>query len=57
MAYKIGQREILRLRAEAKRDLGERFDIRGLHDARLGQGAVGLQALGQIVREWVAATG
>ena len=57
LAYKLGQREILRLRAEAKRDLGERFDIRGFHDALLGQGAVGLQTLGQIVREWVAATG
>ncbi len=54
LAYKIGQREILRLRAEAKTALGPRFDIRGFHDAVLGHGALGLEALGANVREWVA---
>ena len=59
LAYKLGQREILRLRAEAQATLGERFDIKGFHDAVLGHGAVGLETLGEIVHDWttgVAAT-
>ena len=52
LAYKIGQREILRLRAEAEADLGPAFDIRGFHDAVLGHGVVGLETLGEIVRDW-----
>jgi uncharacterized protein (DUF885 family) len=54
LAYKIGQREILRLRDSARRELGARFDIRGFHDAVLGHGAVGLDTLGEIVGDWVA---
>ena len=54
LAYKIGQLEILRLRAEASRDLGSRFDIRAFHDTVLGQGAVGLETLREIVLAWVA---
>ena len=55
LAYKIGQREILRLRGDAQAALGARFDIRAFHDAVLGQGALGLEALGENVRRWVAA--
>ncbi len=52
LAYKIGQREILRLRAEAEAAQGDRFDIRAFHDAVLGHGVVGLDTLGEIVRDW-----
>jgi uncharacterized protein (DUF885 family) len=52
LAYKIGQREILRLRAEAEAELGDAFQIRGFHDAVLGHGVVGLETLGEIVRDW-----
>ena len=55
LAYKIGQLEILRLRAEAMSRLGDRFDIRGFHDTVLGQGAIGLETLREIVLAWVAA--
>ena len=52
LAYKIGQREILRLRAEAREAQGARFDLRAFHDAVLGHGVVGLETLGEIVRGW-----
>jgi uncharacterized protein (DUF885 family) len=54
LAYKIGQLEILRLRAEARERLGSAFDIKGFHDAVLGSGAVSLATLGRIVEAWVA---
>jgi len=54
LAYKIGQLEILRLRADARKRLGAAFDIKGFHDAVLGSGAVSLTTLAQIVDGWVA---
>lgn len=53
LAYKYGQLEILRLRAEAEAALGDRFDIAGFHDVVLGAGAVSLPILRQRVRAWV----
>ncbi|NJD27612.1 MAG: DUF885 domain-containing protein [Chloroflexi bacterium] len=53
LAYKTGQLEILRLRDEAKRRLGARFDIKAFHDTVLGSGAVSLPALADIVERWV----
>ncbi len=55
LAYKTGQMEILRLRASARARLGDRFDIRGFHDAVLGSGAVPLPVLAAIVDRWVEA--
>jgi uncharacterized protein (DUF885 family) len=55
LAYKLGQREILGLRSEARAALGPRFDIRAFHDAVLGQGAVSLSTLRSIVEAWIAA--
>jgi uncharacterized protein (DUF885 family) len=52
LAYMIGRREIRRLRAEAQDRLGSRFDIRGFHGAVLGNAAVPLDVLGQIVAAW-----
>jgi uncharacterized protein (DUF885 family) len=54
LAYKLGQREILRLREEARSALGAVFDIRSFHDAVLVQGAVGLGTLARIVEDWIA---
>jgi uncharacterized protein (DUF885 family) len=53
LAYKLGQREIFRLRAEARGRLGDRFDIKGFHDAVLTSGAVRLPTLGELVDRWV----
>jgi uncharacterized protein (DUF885 family) len=53
LAYKAGQLEIVRLRREAERRLGARFDIRTFHDTVLGQGAVSLPALRGVVAAWL----
>jgi uncharacterized protein (DUF885 family) len=58
LAYKTGQLEMLRLRAEARERMGAAFDIKGFHDVVLGQGAVGMSTLAAIVETWSAgATG
>jgi uncharacterized protein (DUF885 family) len=54
LAYKLGQREIFRLREAARDRLGEGFDIKGFHDAVLGSGSVRLPLLGELVEAWVA---
>ncbi|HUP15208.1 MAG TPA: DUF885 domain-containing protein [Acidimicrobiia bacterium] len=53
LAYKAGQIEILRLREEARADLGDRFDIKGFHDTVLGSGPMTLPMLGGLVADWV----
>jgi uncharacterized protein (DUF885 family) len=53
LAYKVGQLEIIKLRAQAESALGSRFDLKGFHAAVLGAGAVTLPVLGDIVRAWV----
>ncbi|HEX2184525.1 MAG TPA: DUF885 domain-containing protein, partial [Chloroflexota bacterium] len=55
LAYKIGQLELQRLRADAERRLGSRFDIKRFHDAVLGNGALALQPLRQAVEAATAA--
>jgi uncharacterized protein (DUF885 family) len=55
LAYKTGQLEMLRLRADAQARLGARFDIRGFHDVLLGSGAVPLRTMGELVNGWVEA--
>jgi len=49
LAYKLGQLEILRLRAEARDRQGDRFDIKQFHDVVLGEGALPLPVLRQVV--------
>ena len=53
LAYKIGQREILRLRATALDRMGGDFDIKGFHDVVLGSGLVPLPILEELVEEWI----
>jgi len=55
LAYMVGRREIRRLRERAERQLGARFDIRGFHGTVLGNGAVPLGVLDQLVADWAGA--
>ena len=57
LGYKIGQREILRLRAKAEERLGDAFDIRAFHDVVLGSGPLPLTTLAAMVTGWLARYG
>lgn len=52
-AYKVGMMELLSLREEARAELGERFDIRDFHDVVLGNGALPLTTIGELVRQYI----
>lgn len=55
LAYKIGQLTILRLKAQAKAKLGDRFDPRAFHAAVLDTGALPMPVLEQKLTDWIAA--
>jgi uncharacterized protein (DUF885 family) len=54
LAYKVGQRELLRLRDRARAALGGAFSLREFHERVLSQGAVPLPVLDEIIDEWIA---
>jgi len=54
LGYLTGQREILRLRDEARSRLGAAFDIRDFHSAVLDHGSLPLPVLRQVVADWAA---
>ena len=53
-AYDTGALEILALREQAQRELGDRFDIREFHDRLLANGAITLPMLRQVIEHWIA---
>lgn len=55
LSYYLGYRTIRDLRAEAERELGERFDPKRFHDTVLGLGPVPLPVLESEVRAAIAA--
>jgi uncharacterized protein (DUF885 family) len=54
LGYLVGQREILRLRDEARARLGPAYDLRDFHSAVLDHGSLPLALLGRVVDAWVA---
>jgi len=53
LAYKLGELEIRRLRADAQKRLGPKFDVKAFHDLLLGGGAVSLPVLREQIEAWV----
>ena len=53
-AYMIGMLHLLRLRDEAQKTLGAKFDIKDFHDVVLTTGSVPLDVLGEVMRRWAA---
>jgi len=54
LAYKTGQREMLKARARAEETLGSEFDIKDFHDMLLGSGSVPMPTMHRLVDEWAA---
>jgi uncharacterized protein (DUF885 family) len=48
--------KILELREKAKQDLGSRFDLKEFHNAVLKNGAVPLDILEEIIKEYIKVT-
>jgi uncharacterized protein (DUF885 family) len=55
-SYQVGGLEIRRLRTEAERQLGPKFDLRAFHDQVLEGGVVTLPMLRDKIARWVAAS-
>ncbi|HEX9207015.1 MAG TPA: DUF885 family protein [Steroidobacteraceae bacterium] len=53
-SYKVGQLAILRMRAEAERALGSRFDLRAFHELVLMNGSMPLAVLEGLLQRWIA---
>jgi uncharacterized protein (DUF885 family) len=56
LGYKIGQLTILRLRENARKELGAKFDIRKFHDEILGAGSLPMDVLKERIDHWIDAT-
>ena len=55
LSYKIGQLKILELRERARKQLGDKFDLRAFDDHILDAGALPLDVLETRMNEWVVA--
>ena len=55
-AYKLGMLKIRELRTRAEQALGPKFTDRAFHDVVLGNGALPLEILEELVNEWIAKT-
>jgi uncharacterized protein (DUF885 family) len=55
-SYQVGGLEIRRLRNQAARELGPKFDIKAFHDRVLENGTITLPMLRVVIERWIAAT-
>ncbi len=55
LAYKLGELHIRRMRADAERLLGKRFDLREFHDVLLENGALPIAMLESVVERYIDA--
>ena len=55
LSYKLGQLEIRKLRDQAQKELGPKFDIRTFHDEILDGGTLPLDMLDERTTKWIAA--
>ena len=53
LSYKIGQLKIIELRERAKKELGDKFDIRKYHNQVLETGSVPLELLENKIDRWI----
>jgi uncharacterized protein (DUF885 family) len=51
--YKVGQLALLRLREQAERELGSKFDLSAFHEVVLLNGSMPLAVLEDVVHEWI----
>jgi uncharacterized protein (DUF885 family) len=54
LAYKLGELKIKELRARAKQQLGDNFDLRKFHNAVLDDGPLPLDLLEKRIDQWIA---
>jgi uncharacterized protein (DUF885 family) len=53
-AYMVGRETINRLRAKAKAELGDKFDLKAFHDVLLTNGSMPLSVMEEVVDAWIA---
>ncbi|WP_418357143.1 DUF885 domain-containing protein [Shewanella basaltis] len=53
LSYKVGQLTILRLRADAEKALGDKFDLKGFHDQLLTTGSLPMAVMENKIADWI----
>lgn len=53
-SYKVGHLKMVELRERARKRLGDDFDLAAFHDVVLGNGALPLRVLEQVVEAWIS---
>lgn len=53
LSYKVGQLTILRLRADAEKALGDKFDLKGFHAQLLTTGSLPMAVMENKIADWI----